>query len=129
MEDAYRIYTNPNTTLILYKFDNISQVFELATNDVALSSHILQHSYNGARRLVCLVKLRRYPTDSRRSRIAIGVPRMEVIQLDAKRLAAFQIIQKRGIRLIGLLFFRLGKIHEIGAVRKTMLVDFKVVLF
>ena len=54
-------------------------------------------------------------------------PRVEIVQADAERLAALQVVGEGAVRLDGLGRVGLGQVHEVGAVRQAVRGDVEAV--
>lgn len=86
------INTYANTSLVIYKGDDVSQMFPGGSDNIATTSHVLQDRYNGFGCLVRLVQLLGNPLDRFRSGMTTTTARMKVVKPNAKLLTALKIV-------------------------------------
>ncbi len=111
------VKTYPNSFLVVYESDDVAQVFEGRANYVTTTCHCFEDGRYGLGGCMGSVESLGYTGNSGRSRMAASPAGVEVVESDAKRFAAIEIVEEGIVGLSGLFSVFLGEIDEIGAVR------------
>jgi hypothetical protein len=114
------VETDANAVLVVRQSDDVSQVFERASENVAAGSHVLEDRDNRRRGLVSSVDVGSEMGDGSLT-IAPGrvsSARVEVVQLNAEPLATLQVVKERFKGLLCPSFVCMGQIDKIRAMRK-----------
>ena len=111
------IKTYSNSFLVVYKGDDVAQVFKSRANYVATACHGFENRLNGLGGCMGSIESLGYASDSGGSGVAASPAGVEVVEPDTKRFAAIEIVEEGIVGLSGLLRIFLGEIDEIRAVR------------
>ena len=111
------IKTYSNSFLVVYKGDDVAQVFEGRANYVATTCHGFEDRRNGLGGCMRSIESLGYASDSGGSGMAASPAGMEIVEPDTKRFAAVQIVEESIVGLSGLIRIFLGEIDKIRAVR------------
>ena len=120
-EGVARVNADAHPRLIVHISDDIPEVLEFASNNIARPCHVLQHRDNLVRLLMCAVQHLRDPPARLPHVCAPRAPGVEVVQANSQLIAPLQVVQEAVVCLAGLGSIRLREVDEIAAVREDVL--------